>query len=265
VKSAIITGAAGFIGRKLWKRLEEEKVEVQGLDLVLGHDLTQEVTVPESADVIYHLAGCSDGYQKPAECFTLNYQTTYRALGLARMLNARLVFASTYLDDGTSYSNSKRCCEHMIALHGVQYRLPFSIVRCCNVYGPGDKNPNRLIPRVTTKMLKNEAVQISTCQRDFVYINDVVDAYVRIGKAEHAEQYYGVSGSGLMKLSDIAERIRLLTDSKSGVAVVPGGTEAKEQDTSALENLGWEPATSFRDGLSATVEWWRNELSGAQT
>jgi nucleoside-diphosphate-sugar epimerase len=260
----IITGAAGFIGRNLWSVLVDDKVPTVGLDLTLGHDLSKcrifDVCRSE-ADVVFHLAGCSDAYQDPSSCINTNILTTLNVLKHCQMIKAKLVFASTYLETGP-YALSKRCCEQLINAFDVDY----AIVRCCNVYGPGDRNTNRVIPSLISKMLKNQQVQLTNTHRDFVYIDDLVDAYVAISKGPQEKGLliwnYQIGGTGLIPLSSVASEIKELTGSTSEIVYTDIAQDAPRVDLHAINQLGWKPKTEMREGLKRTIEWWRNELSG---
>jgi nucleoside-diphosphate-sugar epimerase len=263
MNKVIITGAAGFIGRKLWKRLDDEKIPATGLDLTLGHDLTaRPMPYTPSGDTVFHLAGCSDAYGDPADCMRVNITSTINAWEMCKRLDARLIFASTYLELGP-YAVSKRCCEQMIQSFPFSWGLNrFAIVRCCNVYGPGDKNIKRVIPSLISKMLKNEPVHLTNTHRDFVYIDDVVDAYVAIGNAPILEPLYNVSGTGLIPLGSVATEIKELIGSTSEIIYTDVGLDAPRIESKTLKALGWESKTAMREGLQRTIDWWRNELSG---
>jgi nucleoside-diphosphate-sugar epimerase len=258
MRTAIVTGAAGFIGSRVAEWLQAEGVDVMRVDEKLGHDL-RSCDLPGQADTIFHFAGCSDSYNNPAECFKVN---ALIANNLIRQIGAaRLIFASTYLMDNSSYAQSKRFCEELFNSYA-KANPDFEVanVRCCNVYGPGDRNVSRVVPSVTTKMLGGVPIQITTCKRDFVYLDDAVDAYIRIAHAQKLEPFYGVSGTGPIPLSNIVAELADITQSKSGVTVVPGGEDASQQDTTALKKLGWSAKTSLREGLQRTVEYWRKTL-----
>jgi nucleoside-diphosphate-sugar epimerase len=258
MRTAIVTGASGFIGSKVAEWLQAEGVDVMRVDEKLGHDL-RSCDLPGQADTIFHFAGCSDSHNNPAECFKVN---ALIANNLLRQVGAtRLIFASTYLTDNSSYAQSKRFCEQLFNSYA-EKNPDFEVahVRCCNVYGPGDRNISRLVPSVTTKMLAGAPLQVTTVKRDFVFLDDAVDAYVRVGHAENLERFYGVSGTGLIPLSQVVSELADITQSKSGVVVVNGGTDAEQQDISALKKLGWSAKTSLREGLTRTVDWWRTQL-----
>lgn len=263
MKKVIITGAAGFIGSALRKRLNYEDVHVVGLDLAWGQDLCNRPGYRSEwngADTIYHLAGCSDAYQNPADCVRTNIVTAQNALHTARMSEIkRFVFASTYLCDSSAYSISKQCVEHLVSLYGAE-----SVnVRCCNVYGPGDTNTNRVIPSLITKMLRGEQSKVTPRRREFLYIDDVVEAYVAIGNAPKAPKTFNLSGGpgGFQKLDEVANQIH---------ALIPSAPKP-EVDTGAmfldgflapmyLDPLLWTPKVNFTDGLQRTIDWWKQRI-----
>lgn len=260
MKKAIVTGSAGFIGSALCQRLKADGIEVTGMDIVNGTDLTDQAFTKDirnwGADTIFHLAGCSDAYQNPADCFRTNLMCAVNLLSAIQGTNIRLIFASTYLQDGV-YAESKRSAERMITLYSQNYGVKACSVRCCNVYGPGDHNRNRVIPSLITKMLKDEPTSVSACDRDFIFIDDVVDAYVRLGKVEELTPLIGVRGSGLVSLPYLAHALRALVGSKSVMEIKEGETNAVWQDA---DQGRWNRATSLDCGLIRTINWWKGQL-----
>ena len=90
------------------------------------------------------------------------------------------------------YSASKACADLMTQTYGFQYKLPVIVVRSCNIYGPGDLNFTRLIPRTTPADAARQAPVINLGNadvlREYVYVDDLVGAYMFL--AENLDKHY---------------------------------------------------------------------------
>jgi nucleoside-diphosphate-sugar epimerase len=264
MKKAIVTGASGFIGQALAKALRAQGVEVVEVDITLGHDLTVSAggSTWNNADVVYHLAGCSDSHQDAAPCLRSNFLSTLNVLeAMLHLPGARLIYASTYLNDASAYATSKRCSERLLTAYRDKHGMPAVSVRCCNVYGPGDRNPQRLVPRLIRSMLSGETASVSRCKRDFVYIDDVVRAYVLLGRSESWTREMAISGTGLMPLAYLAEALSMITGANAGFEVRDcDGIDPTLDETGGLYlwAKGWTAKTPLVDGLSKTVDRWKS-------
>ena len=169
-------------------------------------------------DTIFHLAASaivSDAANSPMSTFQNNIAPTLNLLEAARVNNIpRVLIASTdksYGDHADAddpeplpyregyalrgmdvYSASKACADLMTQTYGFQYKLPVIVVRSCNIFGPGDLNFTRLIPRTTLRMLRGEAPVINLGNadvlREYVYVDDLVGAYMFL--AENLDKHY---------------------------------------------------------------------------
>lgn len=269
MKTVLVTGSAGFIGKALMDRLQAIGTLASGIDIkspwpnadLCNLEFARSAVENSRADTVFHFAGCSDSYGDPTECVRSNVLGTMNLIDAMHRAGAkRLIFASTYLDDASPYAVSKRMAEMTIAVLAPRYGIEACVVRCCNVFGPGDFNDRRVVPSLIRKMLRNEGATVSDCKRDFVYIADIVEAYVRLGCAEQLPEMVGVSGYGVAPLTDLIAPLRVLTESKAPIETVSGGCDAVTQSTEALAELGWTPKVSLHEGLKNTVEWWKKLL-----
>jgi len=146
--------------------------------------------------------------------------------------------------------------------------LPAVTLRLFSPYGPWD-DPRRFLPYLIASLLRSEAPRLSTPSsvRDYVYIEDAVDLYLRLltGPVIPGAIYNG--GSGVQH--SIGEAARLANDIIGGGCEPVWGTEPQKRPEPATwvadmslvaEQLGWQPATPFRQGLEQTVAWMRGHL-----
>lgn len=144
-------------------------------------------------------------------------------------------------------------------------KLPTVTLRLFSVYGPYEE-PTRFIPTLLSKVQKNEDVPLAdpSIQRDFIYIDDVAEAYLAVmNKPELSGHIFNIGsgkGTSLQEAFDTAVR---LTDSASKPIV--GAYERRGFDTNiwvgdirnAREAFGFNPRHTLETGLKATSDWMR--------
>ena len=135
------------------------------------------------------------------------------------------------------------------------------------VYGPGQSDHTKLIPYVTTSLLRGEAPRLSSGVRlvDWIYVDDVVHGL--IGCA----QMPGIDGStvelGSGELLSIREVVQQLSDLLASTVDAQFGAlpdrplerVKKANIGESYELIGWQPSTSLRAGLACTVEWYKKQ------
>lgn len=261
-----ITGASGFIGQRVLKQLEKkEGVALRTLDRD-KHNLLDQETLKDfvkGQDVIIHLAGVNR---------TTNYELIQtNTLGTLSILEAmvkyvpkaRLVFASTfqvYLNQSL-YGLSKKFAEELVKLYGLNHKLKSTILRLSNVYGPcGKPFYNSVVATLAHLIKQGEPLKINgdgSQERDYVYVEDVADAFVTSALSEQEEvtETLDICTDQSTSLNEIIETIREVSGKKVEVVYneaakdVPWPTKDKNFDK-AKKFLGWEPKTTLKEGLS---------------
>ena len=163
------------------------------------------------------------------------------------------------------YAVSKLAVEQYLRAYGHLYDLNYAIVRPANVYGPR-QNPHGeagVIAIFTQAMLDSRQVTIfgdGNDQRDYIYISDFIDGVLTLAASDLPGPYNIGSGYGI-SVNEIhgvlTEFIENATPPQHGPPR-PGDIPKVWLDVSAAENdLGWRAKTSFQDGISQTVEWFR--------
>jgi len=139
------------------------------------------------------------------------------------------------------------------------------------VYGPNQKDYSKLVPYVTLALLRGEVPQLMSGTRevDWVYVDDVVDAYLCLACSQGIEgQTIDVGSGELTSVRGVVEQLLSIV----GPAIRPAfgalGDRPLERvrvaDVErALQLTGWKPKTSLLEGLKETVHWYRNHVSDA--
>ena len=176
-----------------------------------------------------------------------------------------LFVESTPLRASSPYSASKAAADLLVGAYVRTFQLPATISRCSNNYGPY-QFPEKLIPLMIARAMANPPLPAygkGENIRDWLYVEDhcaAVDSIIRRGKAG---EIYNIGGHNERSNLDVVKTIlRELGEPESLITFVadrPGHDLRYAIDPEKIRReLGWQPATSFQDGIRATVQWYRN-------
>jgi len=280
LKKILVTGSDGFIGSVLVKRLLDEGMEVEGLDLLHG-----DVTNPACFDRltqkgffhVVHLAGKTfvpDSWKNPRDFFRINLMGTVNVLEFCRNTGAGLTYISSYLygspeylpvDENhpvksyNPYSHSKLLADNTCQFYEKNFNLRVSVLRPFNAYGP-NQPVHFIIPEII-QMVKDptvEEVKVMDLRpkRDYIFIDDLVDAiFLSIGGEPGI---YNVGSGKSVSVEEIITKVMKI--SRISKPYKAKGTERQNEifDLYAgvekiRKTLGWEPKTSFEDGLKKCI------------
>ena len=176
-----------------------------------------------------------------------------------------LFVESTPLRASSPYSASKAAADLLVGAYVRTFQLPATISRCSNNYGPY-QFPEKLIPLMIARAMAHQPLPVygkGENIRDWLYVEDhcaAVDSIIRRGKAG---EIYNIGGHNERSNLDVVKTIlRELGEPESLITFVadrPGHDLRYAIDPEKIRReLGWQPATSFQDGIRATVQWYRN-------
>jgi CDP-glucose 4,6-dehydratase len=246
--------------------------------------------------ICFHLAAqaiVGVANRSPMSTFESNIRGSWVVLEACRQnqLTEAVIFASSDKAYGTQpllpytesmpllgsnpYDASKACGDILARTYHGTYGMPVAIARCANIYGPGDVNFSRLIPGTIRSVLCGERPIIrsdGSPLRDYVYIDDVVNAYLAL--AENAQRTR-VSGEAFnfgtdqpISALDLVTRIVThgnrpdLTPEIQGKGSLSGEIDRQYMDsTKAGTVLGWSPRIGLDDGLKQSIGWYSAFLS----
>ena len=283
----LVTGGRGFIGRHLLARLVAQGAEVHAttrsatpptdpavrwwrVDLA-DAAATEELVTRLQPDVVIHLAGRADGTRRldaVVPILTDTLLTTVSVLAAAARLPRCKVVAAGSVEDGdhqpdvhSPYAASKAAAATYASLFHGLWQLDVTVLRLAMVYGPDDPNAHRLIPSVVAAFREGcrPAVSSGTRRIDWVYVDDVVDAF--LAAADAPEGAGGVFDIGSGVLVSIRDTVRVVA-AAMGTAIAPAfgavgdrplERELRADPKAALEGLGWRPRVSLAEGVARTV------------
>jgi UDP-glucose 4-epimerase len=296
-RRVLVTGATGFIGARLCQRACDRGAVVHGVSRQPSPDPTPAVRwehadlTDEAAtralvhrlqpDVVLHLASEVSGDRSVHVVLPMLHANLVAAVNVLLASHKagcdRVVLAGSMeepdLGDAGAVAQSPYAAAKWAALtyarmfHAV-YGLPIVHLRVFMVYGPGQRDMRKLVPYVTSSLLRGEAPELMSGERevDWVYVDDVVDAFLAAAVTPDAEGASLDIGSGtLVPVRAVVARVRRLIGGnvEPSFGALPDRKLERVRvadPTAAAAAIGWRPRTSLDEGLARTVEFYRARL-----
>ena len=170
------------------------------------------------------------------------------------------------------YDVSKSCADLISLSYFHTYQTPVAITRCGNLFGGGDLNFNRLIPGTIRSALRDEIPIIRSDGnfiRDYFYVSDAVDAYLRLAEELPNEGVVGQAYNfGTEYPVSVLELVQKILQLMGKTWLAPRVLNEAEHEiprqfldcSKARQKLDWHPAYTLEDGLLETVAWYRERL-----
>ena len=235
MKNTIVTGANGFIGSSLIKKLVDKEVNVVALDISFQNSKLPEsnlITKVETSldntetllqiipnaeyDAMYHLAWA--GVNGPAKAdpviqlknaeMAMNCASVSKRLGVKKLLCAGTVAEQavhslpnlTQTSGGMMYGVAKHCAHLMLEDYCKNIGLQFVWMQFSNIYGVGNKTGN-LVSYTLGELLKGNEATIGPAAQpyDFIYVDDLLEAVYRLGYSDTPKASYYI-GSGTPRI-----------------------------------------------------------------
>jgi UDP-glucuronate decarboxylase len=258
---------------------------------LLRHDVTFPLYV--EVDQIYNLACPASPihYQHdPVQTTKTSVHGAINMLGLAKRVKARILQASTsevYGDPEihpqtedywghvnpigfrSCYDEGKRCAETLFFDYRRQHDLGIKVMRIFNTYGPRMlPDDGRVVSNFIVQALHGEPITIygdGTQTRSFCYVDDLIDAMVRLMDTPHSfTGPVNVGNPNEFTMLELAQQVIALTGSSSELVFeeLPFDDPKQRQPdiTQARAELGWEPKVQVADGLTRTIDYFRGTL-----
>ncbi len=249
-------------------------------------------------ETVFHLAAqpiVGVAYRNPRSTFEANIRGTWNLLEACREIGSvkRIVVASSDKAYGHAerlpydesmpllgrhpYDVSKSCADLIAQSYHLTYGLPVSISRAANFYGGGDLNFNRIVPGTirsalngTPPVLRSDGTMI----RDYIYVRDVVAAYLLLAKAMDDGKFWGQAYNFSLEIQlSVLEMTNKILELMGRMDLRPiilneAKAEIPVQYLSAARarrELGWAPRFSMQDGLIETIDWYKNHFANSST
>jgi CDP-glucose 4,6-dehydratase len=240
---------------------------------------------------VFHLAAqtlVGTANRSPLSTFETNIRGTWMLLEACRLYGVeRTVVASSdkaygphaelpYREDFAlkpvfPYDVSKAAADLLARSYWHTFGLGVAVTRCANLYGGGDTNASRLVPEAVAAALAGRRPIVrsdGSPERDFLYVEDAVRAYLAIwealGRGEGRGEAFNAGGGRSHRVGDVVTLICRLAGSElapeiRGQGVPLGEIDRQWVDFSKLSELtGWQPTVGLEDGIRRTIEWYRS-------
>ncbi|MBG9794320.1 NAD-dependent epimerase [Paenibacillus dendritiformis] len=157
-----------------------------------------------------------------------------------------------------SYGIQKMTIEKYLQLYNHEYGIDYSIIRLSNPYGKGQegKKGQGVVPIFLKKIINEEVIHIwgdGSITRDYIHINDVVDALCRLLHYYGQEKVFNLGSGKGHTLNEIIEEISMVTKKKAFIKYLePRSIDVKKNvlDTSKIkQELMWRPQVSLNEGI----------------
>ncbi len=304
-KIILVTGGTGFIGAALVNNLIDQGCNVNIISLpgdplwrindlskceLFNADLrnplnTEKVIRRIQPEIIFNLAGIIDNQltkETIHKVFSINLDVTKNLLVALNEFdydlfihtgtgneygNNKPPFFETYRENPISpYSASKIAatyfCEMMVRI----YEKPIISVRPFLIYGPKQISKS-LIPSLIYSGIEKKILSLTSCEqtKDFIFIEDVVDAYISLAKNIKKVKNMGIFNIGTGKEVQILEIINLIRKKLKNTNFLignkpyrPGETMHHYSSIDKIKNaINWVPKWSLEDGVNTTIKWWQ--------
>jgi CDP-glucose 4,6-dehydratase len=253
--------------------------------------LVARALVEYDVDTVFHLAAqtlVGTANRGPLSTFETNIRGTWLVLEACRVHDVRRVIVASSdkaygphpelpyreelpLQPRFPYDVSKAAADLLARSYWHTFGLPVAVTRFANLYGGGDMNGSRLVPEAVAAALDSRKVVVrsdGSPERDFLYVEDAVRAYLAIwtalGRGEAGGEAFNAGGGQPHRVGEVAELICRLAGAERqqldirGAGVPHGEIDRQWVDFTKLKRLtGWEPRVSLEEGLRRTIEWYR--------
>ena len=165
------------------------------------------------------------------------------------------------------YAATKRSAEMLAHSYNQQYGIETTALRFFTVYGPWSR-PDMAMLKFAEKMAKGEPIDIynhGNMKRDFTYIDDIVEGFVSAVEKPLGYEVINLGNGSPVKLLDFVEELEKqlgVSAEKNMMPMQQGDVfETYADITKAQQLLGYEPKTSFRDGVAVFARWFKDYYS----
>ena len=257
----------------------------------LKADIAVEIPVRGKVDAVLNFASPASPPRylaMPIQTLRTGSQGTENALQFALNNEARFIMASTSeiygdptispqvetywgnvnsIGERSCYDEAKRYSEALCMAYWREYQVNIGIVRIFNTYGPRlDPTDGRVVSNFICQALQNDEITIygaGTQTRSFCFVDDEIRGILALLDSNERGPI-NIGNPKEFTILELAELVLELTGSKSKLVNRPlpsdDPLQRRPDITRARDLLNWEPEVNLRDGLSRTIEWFKQIL-----
>ena len=273
-----------------------DNISSKNVEMVIGDIRNARLvdTLVKKSDIVFHLAEYipeSSNYgpghvikysvENPLSDFDVSCRGSLIVLDKCRKYEKQIAFTSSVAVYGENkgasvseetpttpsspYGASKLCAETYMVLYSKLYKLPVTIVRLSNLYGPRQRK--YIVYDILLKLMGNpkklDILGTGLEERDFIYVDDAIRALLlATSRGKSNEIIFNVGTGKSTSIKEIVELVLRILDIQPKVLFTQtswkGDIKKVRVNTGRIKRLGFEPAYSLEDRLQETIRWFNN-------
>ena len=288
-----VVRAPSFLNIAL-NEFKPDKIKIIKSDIVyLGAML--KIFKNHKPDICLHVAAqpiVGIANKSPLPTFEANIKGTWNILEAARICATKAVVVASsdkaygehkklpYTESAAllalhPYDASKSCADILTRVYAHTYGLNTAVTRCANIYGPGDFNFSRIVPDTMRSVILGKKPVIrsdGTPLRDYIYIDDIVDAYLLLARKLYKKKInpgeaFNFGSCKPISVLSLVNKILFIAKKKDLKPLILSKRKIKGEidrqylsSRKASRGLGWRCRVSLGQGLKKTYAWYFKHL-----
>ena len=274
--SILITGATGFIGKHLVKKIPNYNMAIDQNGKNIDLRIRKEVLKIKKADIVIHLAG-----KIPSEKnYSKNIFFEHNILGTLNILEycikkkvKKMIFVSSYvygnpkktptnekheIKPHNTYTKSKVLCEELCKIYAQKYKIQIIILRPFNIFGNLQKDDS-LISNIIKSIKNNSHITIinKNNKRDYLLIDDLIDAIIKLIDYKCKFEIFNIGSGKSYSFEKIVQLFEKKTKNKikRKYEISKSNRIPKIQaDISKIKKeIKWNPKYTFEEGIEKII------------
>jgi CDP-glucose 4,6-dehydratase len=287
-----------FILDKKKNFFKKFELNIKKKNIIVGNYLNTEfvtkIIKQNKINIIFHAGATTqvlEALDNPKKTYTNNIFGTINLLETIRKINKKIIFIfsssdkaygevksksymeTTNLNGIFPYDLSKSCADLICQSYSKIYNVKVGILRCGNLYGPGDLNMKRIVPETIISALMNKNIIIRSngkLVRDYLHVNDAVDAYFllmkKLSNDKQNLRIYNVGSKYNLSVLDLVKIIlKIINNQKTKIIVKNySKNEIKFQKLNynkITKELKWKQKINMDEGLKNTIDWYKQHFN----